>query len=136
VKAIRRRIGRRGVFLLFLALLDGLYGYSFLISPSQVTQGLDLWLSPAGWAAAWLATGAVCAGAAFISRDRLAFGLAALLKAAWGVLQGYLWEAEGLQRGWVGAVIWLAFAGTVLVIASWPEALEIEHPPPPPQRDG
>jgi hypothetical protein len=124
-----RRIGRRGAALLFFALLDLLYGLS-LASPDPQVR-----LSPSvafiahvaplpAWAALWAAVGVACLAGAFVRHDRWAFTAAVALKVLWGVTFLVGWLVAHLERGWVPAVIWLAMAGWVLIIASWPE------PPP------
>lgn len=115
------RIGRRGAFLLFLTLLDVLYGVSILQVPGALSR-LHLVLSATGWGWWWIGTGVICCPAAFVRRDRLAFSLAAFLKAAWAGAWVDVWISDDfVPRAWVSVVIWLAFAMIVLVVSSWPE---------------
>ena len=117
-----RRVGRRGAFLLFLAVLDFAYGYSLWVAtPRQRT--FDLLLPWQAWALLWLTVGAVCAVSAVLrtGADRFAFGCAAALKASWAAVFVRVWLYDRLPRGWVSVVIWLAFAAVVLLVASWPE---------------
>jgi hypothetical protein len=123
-----RRAGRRGAFLAFLAVLDLAYGYS-LFATAAPQRAYDLFLPWQAWGIIWMATGAVCASGVIARRDRAQFTAAAALKAAWGFLFADIWLVQGIPRGWVSVVLWLAFAATVLIIAGWPEQ---PHPPVPP----
>lgn len=119
-------VGRRGEFLLFLALLDLLYGLSLLRPAPQArrspTTGFLAEVMPLPcWALLWLAVGAVCLAGAFVVRDRVSFAAAAGLKVLWGSLFLVGWLAGVVERGWVSAVIWLVFALVVVRLASWPE---------------
>lgn len=120
------RVGHRGAALLFFALLDLVYAGSLAWAPATVrstpayawlTGYLPLW----AWAALWCAVGLLCLVQAFLKADRAAFAAASLLKVGWGVLHVAGWLLDAVPRGYVSAVIWLALAGFVQVIASWPE---------------
>ena len=117
-----RRVGRRGAFLAFLALLDFAYGYSLYLVPAS-QRAYDLLLPWQAWGVVWLAVGAVCAGGMVLrtGADRLAFSLAAALKTCWAAVFVRVWLLDHLPRGWVSVVIWLAFAAVVLLVSSWPE---------------
>lgn len=121
------RAGRRGAFLAFLAVLDAAYGYSLLATPVALRGHLGLLLPWAVWGGLWLAAAAVCASGVFAHRDRIQYAFAAAFKTAWAVLWAYLWLAQHVPLGWVSVVVWLVFAGAVLVVAGWPEV-----PPLPP----
>lgn len=117
------QVGRRGAFLLFLAILDGVYGLALLrqVPPPAHGTGSDLLLSPQAWAAIWIGTGIVCAACSVVRRDRVAFTLAAALKTAWAGVATWQWATGRLPTGWLSGVVWLAFAAVVLIVASWPE---------------
>jgi hypothetical protein len=122
----RWRVGRRGEFLLFLVLLDFLYGAS-LLSPapeaqrSASTRFLVEVMPLPWWALLWLAVGVACLCGAFLHCDRVAYTAAAALKVLWGSMFLAGWATGQIARGWVAAVIWLVFAVFVVRIASWPE---------------
>lgn len=129
----RDRIGRRGAFLLFLAMLDVLVAGSFAWPPKEVSlsSGLryvagiaPLWV----WAGAWLAAGVCCAVGAFLRVDRWSFAAAMALKVLWGSLYLLGWAFGLVERGWVQAAIWLAFAAVVLLISTWAEPPTPSHP--------
>lgn len=125
-----RRAGHRGAFLSFLVLLDVLYGYSLLSSPPATFAGyyLPLSLPAMGWI--WIGVGIALSTGIFLRNDRLHFALSAMFKTAWAGLFVNLWW-QGLPRAWVSVVLWAAFAGIVLVVASWAEPVTVINPPPP-----
>jgi hypothetical protein len=107
--------GRRGVFLLFLCVLDVIYAYSLSISPAP-GQHVNPW-----WTWIWFAAAANALSGAFIRKDRIQYAIAAGVKVSWALyeLQGFI---EGSNpRGWISATVWFSFALIVLLIASWPE---------------
>lgn len=121
-----RHVGHRGEFLLFLVILDALYGLSLLrpvpeAQRSATTQFLTQIMPLPWWALLWLAVGGICLAGAFTVRDRFAFAPAAALKVLWGAMFLFGWLAGVVERGWVPAVIWLVFAAWVVRVASWPE---------------
>lgn len=123
---LAHRIGRRGCYLLFLALLDLLIAYS--MTPFNAVRQLPLYrhfaqyLPLQAWASAWLVVGLICAVQAFARRDHFAFAVAAALKFTWAALYLAAWTIDDIPRGWVGAVIWIGFGGMTAIIASWPES--------------
>lgn len=121
-----RHVGRRGEFLLFLVILDVLYGLSLLSPMASARQTPTVRFLAAvmplpWWAVLWLAVGAVCLVGAFTVADRFAFAAATGLKVLWGSMFLLGWLAGVIERGWVSAVIWLIFAAWVMRLASWPE---------------
>jgi hypothetical protein len=118
-------VGRRGIFLLFLALVDIIVGLSIMWQP-ETFPGLGRALPITVWQWWWLGTGIVLIPGAFMVRDRVFFALAAFLKAAWSARWVWIWvSVPQIPRPWVSVVVWGAFAGIVLVIASWPEVTVI-----------
>lgn len=115
------RVGHRGAFLLFLAVLDIAYGYSlwFTAAPQRLW---DLVLPWEWWAAAWIAVGIICAVNAFLAFDRIAFTAASALFTAWSAIMVYVWEFQDIPRGWVSAVVFGCFAITILIVSSWQES--------------
>ena len=123
-------IGRRGAFLLFLALLDVIVALS-LTRPLPfgltypVVYGPMLEIAPINWWAGWwLLTGVLVGTAAAWHRIQpYAFGAAALIKTAWASCYVIGW-VEGLpaySRGYQTAAIFLAFAAVVLIVSGWRE---------------
>lgn len=122
-RLITGKVGRRGAFLLFLALLDFAYGYSLFTVPRAQARTLDLLLPLKTWAVIWIITGVVCLSGVLMRNDRFQYTFSAAFKTAWGMLYIQLWVVQGVPQAWVAAVIWLAFAGTVLIISGWPESV-------------
>lgn len=118
----RRQVGRRGLFLAFLAILDVIYGY-FVLNPPPGSPGQYYPLLPEDtWGILWLVTGTACALGIFTRRDRIPYTMGALMMTAWGLRYAYLWYL-GIAYAWVSTAVWLAFAFTIVVIASWPEEI-------------
>jgi len=116
------RIGHRGSFLLFLALLDVLYGYSLWVTP-PFQQIYNLSLSWTAWGAIWVSAGVILLIGAFVRDDRVPFAVASSIKAAWAAVWFKIWvlTPHVLPRAWVSVVIWLSFSALVGVISTWPE---------------
>lgn len=137
--ALRRaatRVGRRGAFLLFLAMLDLVYAYSLLFPAAEAARSASLrfvagvaplWV----WALAWFIPGVLCAVQAFRRSDRAAFAAAMCIKVLWGGLFVAGSITGQIDRAYVGAVVWLAFALVVGLISTWPEPGTVLYPPEP-----
>jgi hypothetical protein len=128
VRRLRRHIGRRGAFLLFLAELDVIIALSlrlplpYGLSPAQV-YGLFAKVAPLDvWSDMFYGVALACTVAALWHPARpLAFPLAAALKTLWGLLYIVAWLSGAMGRGYLSAAIWLTFASVVLIVSSWPE---------------
>ncbi len=127
---LARHVGRRGAFLLFLALLDGVVAYSLtqplpLNLAPRVVYGPMMDIAPiTWWAGWWAATSALCLSAAAWRRAHIAaFGAGGLIKAAWAAcyLTGWVEHLPLYTRGYQTAAIYVAFAGVVLLVAGWRE---------------
>jgi hypothetical protein len=127
VRWIQRHAGRRGAFLAFLTVLDLAFGYSVFELPRAALLQINILLPLHVWGWLWIGTGIICASGIFIQADRVQYTLAALLKTAWGLLYAYLWW-QGVPNSWASVVVWLSFAMTVVLIASWPESAKITTP--------
>jgi len=129
-----RRAGHRGAFLAFLTILNCLYGYSLLSTPPAAfgRYYLLLPIDVLGWL--WIGAGIFLSTGIFLRTDRLHFSLAAVVKGAWAAFFVNLWW-QGLPRAWVSVVLWAAFAGIILIVASWPEPTKFIDPPPPSSSD-
>lgn len=122
---IAHRIGRRGCFLLFLALLDLLLAYSMTpvatVAKLPTYAYLAQYLPLRAWAGIWAGVGVICGIQAFARRDHAAFTVAVALKLVWATLYIAAWMEADVPRGWVGAVLFYALGGVTAIIASWPE---------------
>lgn len=127
------RIGKRGTALLFFGFLDLVYAVSLAFPVPEVRRSATVRfvesIAPLPfWATLWATVGIVCLIGSFLVRDQFAFAAAIFLKILWGVVFLIGWLAVGLERGYVSAAIWLAFAGFVGVISSWPEPPRTRRP--------
>lgn len=126
VAGVVKHIGRRGVFLVFLALVAGSANVS-LLDPTQwpaLTKTFRVMheVPPNMWAAAWGVMGVFCLiGAVAKQIEEWAFGVAALMLVLWSLIYLQAWHDATLARPWTGFVLYSAFAGLVLVISGWPE---------------
>lgn len=123
---VRRRIGHRGTALLFFAAVDVVYAVSLMsATPGMLASPTYAFLAQLlpipVWAGVWLGVGLLCLVQACLRSDRLAFAAASFLKVAWGLTHLIGWIVVDLPRGYLAAAIWLAFAGFVQVISTWPE---------------
>lgn len=127
---VTHTIGRRGAFLLFLALLDFIYAFS-LLTPSMEAKATPtlaflagvggLWL----WAILWGTVGFICLVTAFLKKDAVGFGAAMFIKILWALLFLMGWLFADVERGYLSTTIWGSFALILSLVASWPEPSEI-----------
>lgn len=120
------RIGRRGAFLLFLALLDLIYGFSFMFPPQipayyPTYAFLSSIMPLEAWGLLWMGVGVICLIFAFKKYDAPAYAAAMFLKSFWAAVFLLGWMFVGLDRGWVSATVWGAFAAVLALISTWPE---------------
>jgi hypothetical protein len=132
VVALARRIGRRGYFLLTLALVDFAYGRTFVwpADPgARVVNGYLTELVPFAadgaaawvWMMAWWVVGAFCLVNAFRREDRWGYGMAVGIKIIYvGALT--VAASEGMPNGTTRALVWMFIASAVFLISTWPEA--------------
>ncbi|WP_045740857.1 hypothetical protein [Actinoplanes rectilineatus] len=120
MSGLSERIGRRGAALIFFFVLDAVYCYGLLTATRPMVAFYEYMgsvLPLVAWAAVWGAVGTVCLIYAFRTYDTVAFMAAVALKVAWGLLALFGWIAGQVDRGYVSAVIWLAFAAFVYLVA-------------------
>ena len=128
LKWMRRRIGRRGATLLFLGLLNVSTGLNLLSSTNAQVTAFTRILPLSMWAALWLSSGIIALIQAFTYNDRLAFTFAAGMMSVWGLTYVTAWALNLIDRGWLGGIIYIALAGWILILSSWPEAFKIIVP--------
>jgi hypothetical protein len=126
LKRLDRRIGYRGTFLSFFALLDYLYGFSLIYPPDEAKRSpsarfLAEVIPLEAWGTIWILVAIILTIGVFAERDRWAFTAATGLKMLWGMTYLVGWALFHLDRGWVSAVIWLVLAAVMLRISGWPE---------------
>jgi hypothetical protein len=131
--ALHNRLGRRGEFLLALALLD--FGNAVrLIWPTQETLAsptsvfLTSWAALPVWGLIWAATGVLCAVQAFMASDQAAFGAASMLKVGWALVHLAAFATGASVQAWWSVLLWLVFARVVHVVGGWPDRNREEVP--------
>lgn len=136
-RRLTHQVGRRGVVLLWLALVDLVYALTFarptpaiLASPTfrffgglfapflTVEQGL------LAWAALWGLVGLACLVFAFRLKDWPAYAAAMALKFFWTLSVLLAWLFLGLDRGYLSVAIWGFFTVVVAVHINWRENWE------------
>lgn len=122
-------IGRRGAFLLFLAMLDLIYAFALAFPTQQATDNsaysfLALIAPLYFWAILWAVCGLTCLYYAFQIKDAPGFAVAMFIKVVWATLFLLGWMFADVERGYLSSAIWGAFAGLTAVIATWPDMLK------------
>lgn len=89
-RRLRKRLGRRGRFLLLIGIGKVCWGIGFIVTPVQDPVGLHLLTdrcSLSAWAWLWIIAGTVTAGSAFlpIGRDRWGFFAAIIPPSVWAL---------------------------------------------------
>lgn len=113
-------IGRRGIALLTLAVVDVSYGGALLAGYTPATLATEL--APGStWGTIWIVVGLLLITGAVTPVDAFAFALATLLKFSWAVLIFVDLVEHHSPGGWGPAMPWLGLAGLVILIASWSE---------------
>ena len=126
MKNLIHKAGYRGAVLLFLAMLDILYGYSLIADPSAPLSYLNLVLPLHVWFYLWVGIGVFLLTGVLTRYDRIHFALSAFLKAAWASAWLYVLIYQHFPRSWISVVIWAAFAILTVIISFWPEPLRKE----------
>lgn len=119
-------VGRRGAFLLFLALLDiiSAVGLAFPTARSvnnPTTVFLASLMPMWAWGVLWALVGFICLFFAFRRKDSVGFAAAMFLKVLWAAMFLLGWLFADVERGYLAFVIWGAFAGVVKIIEGWQE---------------
>ncbi|MFD3740450.1 hypothetical protein [Streptomyces sp. NPDC058629] len=126
-RRLRKRLGRRGQFLLILGIGKVWWGIGFIITPQQDPAGLQLLTdrcSLATWAWLWITAGVITAGSAFlqIGRDRWGFFAAIVPPSVWAL--AYLSAAltgEYARGGTVALWYLTSHVGVIMWAATVPE---------------
>lgn len=131
--ALRGRIGHRGAYLLFLALLDAGMAYALITTgtalrhanvtgkPFEVLAHYGTVLPLDAWGGVWAGVSLVCLLGAFQRNDKIGYACACFVKTAWALMYLDLAIRNHYVQGWLAMLVWLAFAATTLMISSWPE---------------
>lgn len=113
-------VGRRGAALLFFTVLDAVYCFA-LLDAARPLVPFYVWMNEfmpiTAWACVWAGVGLVCLFFAFRAYDTPGFIAAVALKVTWGLMAFFGWASGVIDRGYVTAAVWLAFAAFVFLIA-------------------
>lgn len=126
------RVGYRGAFLLFLAVIDLVYGW-FLVNPTPESQRTSqfIWrdeiMPTQAWGVIWLMAAVVLALSAFIRQDRVGYGVAIALKLAWAFVAAAAGFTGHVQGAWTTVAIWGGFAALTILESGRPEPLHTEN---------
>jgi PAS domain S-box-containing protein len=120
---IAHTIGRRGVVLLFIALLSAAIAMSMLAPTGTQSAALGRLIPAPVWASMWAAVSVLCLVQAFVRKDRVAFTAAIFATTVWASMYLVAWLAGLSERGWLAATIYYALAIVALTVSTWPEAL-------------
>lgn len=123
-----RRVGRRGTALMFLCFIDLIFAYGYLWpGPREVWSPSMEFLATVAplpvWAVLWGVVGVICLQQAFRINDKIGFGCAVMVKVLWALLHILGAITGDLQRGHLYIAVWMAAAGWVWTISTWPEAV-------------
>lgn len=129
LKTFGRRVGRRGVFLLFFGFIHintGIAWYNEAIPNKRNYTVLLRLLDYQSWGITFMVVGIVMLFASLIkSLEDIAFGLSAFISAILAVaisatyFPGVVGPGEGAPRAIVTYVLYTAF---ILIVSGWPEA--------------
>lgn len=128
VRRVARRVGHRGALLILLGTIALGYGISLITTPpSPQPIGLRLLLGVMGlhgWGAVLASAGAIAVLCAPMrsGKDWPGFAALVLVWLPWSASFFVSWWPDGSNpRGWVSAIVFIAFAGVPAVGATWEE---------------
>jgi hypothetical protein len=122
------RLGYRGAFLLFLAVIDLVYGW-FLINPTpeQTRTSQFVWrdhiMPTEAWGVIWLSVAVVLVISAFMNQDRIGYAVAIALKVGWAFIAAMSGLTGHAQGSWTTVAIWGGFAGLTIMESGRAEPL-------------
>jgi hypothetical protein len=124
LRTVTLRVGRRGAFLLFLALLDFVYAYGLAFpgaaANTSATYRFLAAVAPLdAWALLWATVGLTYLAFAFRKKDAPGYAAAMFVKVLWAVTFPLGWLFADVERGYLSTAIWGAFAAVLGLIATW-----------------
>lgn len=133
-RRLRKRLGRRGRFLLLIGIGKICWGIGFIVTPLQDPVGLQLLTdrcSLAAWAWLWIVAGAITAGSAFlrIGHDRWGFLAAIIPPSVWALAYLSAVLTGEYARGGTVALWYLTSHIGVIMWASTVPEFSVPSPP-------
>ena len=125
------RLGYRGAFLLFLAIIDFIYGW-FLAHPTPESRDTSqfVWrdhiMPTQAWGGIWIGVGAALLISAFMRQDRIGYALALALKIGWAFVAVAGGLTGHVQGSWTAVAIWGGFAALTVLESGRPEPIRTE----------
>lgn len=133
--------GKRGWFLILLALVFTVIGLSYLQTSPARTKTFSFlpdWF-PTPWVSiVWgigVVTAVVAAFRAEPRADWIGFGTMSFVLTGWGFIYLASWIHGDTPAGWYSASIFWTFAALVFLVSTWPNPVDPERFPSPPGGD-
>ena len=137
LQRLKRRLGRRGAFLLCFGTVWGLIGYGQVTSPQPDQRALKLLLDIMpldAWGSCWIAAGLIAVASAWMPQgwDWPGFLALPLIVLPWCFAYLMAWWPLGIfPRGWIAAALYGALAIGIFVVAGWREPPRPKRAEPP-----
>lgn len=135
-RRLKKRLGRRGTFLLILGVGKTCYGLSLLLDPPASSPGLHLLTNLCSlrhWSWLWIIAGLVTGASAFlrVGRDLYGFVAALVPPTVWAIAYTAAVVSGQYSRGlWVAIWYLTSHVGVILWAATVPE-YSVPHTPRP-----
>ena len=122
-----KKIGFRGSFLLFLSILDVVYGTAILQISNHSPLAHLFTISTQAVGIVWIVVGVYLLTGVFVRNDRFQFAVAAMLKSIWCLEFIHIWIDNRIPNAWQSVAVWGAFAAVTILISFWPEPLKLRR---------
>jgi hypothetical protein len=113
---LRRRVGRRGTFLVLFGLYDIFYGWYLAAGGTLLAVPL---FSERTWGIIWITTGIVLICGSLLKQDKWLFALATLIKVAWA-MEFFRLQMTGVPLEWTRGMYFLVLALIVVTASAVP----------------
>lgn len=126
LQRVWRMIGRRGLTLIFVGVLDFVFAVNLLIiqNPNAVrVYGSILPLD--WWAWIWIFAGVAAWGSAPLKKDRIGFAISSVIFSFWGWLSFLAWLRGEQPTGWATAGFFLVITALIMIPSTWPETISL-----------
>lgn len=122
MQRIWHKVGRRGLVLIFVGILDFVFAANLEINRPRTSVAVYGTILPLNWwVFVWVLAGVVAWVSAFMIVDRIGFGFSALIFSFWGWLSFLAWIRGDQPTAWATATFFLVIAALIVIPATWPE---------------